>query len=196
MTVAVALFLGAAIVALTGAALLRRMAARAVDPVAVIVGWVLAVLGVLGTATAALVVMMVPATVADSPLARLVRRSWWSAVQDAPEFAAYHLAGWVAMAVLGIGVLRLCWVGVRHGRARRRRVRGQLEVLRMVATTVACPDGGPPRSGSAPTAPSPSASAAGPARSCSPTACTVTSPSTASEPSSRTNAPTCVAAIT
>jgi Zn-dependent protease with chaperone function len=144
MTIAITLLLGAAIVGVCAPALLRRLAARTVDPVVVIVGWMLAVVGVLATATAGLVVMTVPAEVAETPLAHLVRRPWWSAVHDAPAFAAYRLAGWIAGALLVTATLRLCWVAISEHRGRRARVRGQLDVLRMVGTSVPCPNGGPP----------------------------------------------------
>lgn len=143
MTVAITLLLGSAIVAVCAPGLLRRIGARSVDPVVVIVGWVLAVIGVLATAVAGLVVVTVPGQVAESPLAQLVRKPWWTAVRDAPELGIYRAAGWVAVAVLAAGAARLAWVAVRETRARRRRVREQLDVLRMVGTSVPCPDGGP-----------------------------------------------------
>jgi Zn-dependent protease with chaperone function len=144
MTIAIALLLGSAIFALTAPRLLRHMAAIAVDPVAVIVGWILAVLGVAGTACGGLVIMMVPTYAALTPWAHLVGRPWWEVVEDAPDFAAYDMAGWVAAAAIGAAMLRLGWVSVQHARARSNRVRGRLDVLRMTGTTVPCRDGGPP----------------------------------------------------
>lgn len=143
MTVAITLLLGSAIVAVCAPGLLRRIAGRTVDPVVVIVAWVLAVAGVLSTAVAGIIVMTEPGQVAESPLAHLVRRPWWSAVRDAPAFGAYHAAGWAAAAVLVAAGLRLAWVAVRATHRRRRRVQVQLDVLRMVGTSVPCPDGGP-----------------------------------------------------
>ncbi|NMI01519.1 M56 family metallopeptidase [Pseudonocardia acidicola] len=143
MTVAITLLLGAVIVAVAAPRLLLAMADRAVDPVVVIVGWVLAVAGVLGTAIAGLIVMAVPGRFADAGLAHLVRRPWWAAVHNAPDLLVYHLAGWAAYTLLAAAVARLLWIGVREGLRRRSRVRDQLAVLRMVGATVPGPDRGP-----------------------------------------------------
>ncbi|HEY4421227.1 MAG TPA: M56 family metallopeptidase [Pseudonocardia sp.] len=143
MTIALALLLGSAIVALAAPALLRHLGARAVDPVAVIVCWVLAVLGVSITVCAGLAIMAMPGYAADTPFVHLVGRRWWSAVQDAPHFAAYNAAAWAAVVVLTAAGLRFTWVAVRHGRARRALVRDRLHMLRTVGTTVLCREGGP-----------------------------------------------------
>ncbi|MFC5996076.1 M56 family metallopeptidase [Pseudonocardia hispaniensis] len=143
MTVALALLLGALIVALTAPRVLRAMVDHAADPVIVIVGWVLVIAGVLGTAGAGLVMVARPTLFVDNRLAGLVSRSWWSAVRNAPDFVIYHLVGWVATALGGALLVRLLWVGLRQARSHRSRVRSQLEILRMVGDLVECPRGGP-----------------------------------------------------
>ncbi|GEL19663.1 M56 family metallopeptidase [Pseudonocardia asaccharolytica] len=143
MTVAIALLLGATIVAVAAPRGLRAMAEHAVDPVVVIVGWILVLTGVLGTACTGLVMVALPARFVDNGLAGLVSSPWWSAVRHAPEFVVYRLAGWAA-AMLGCAALvRVLWVGLREALHRRSRVRGQLEVLGMVGDLVECPRRGP-----------------------------------------------------
>lgn len=143
MTVAIALLFGAAIVSVAAPALLRHLAARAVDPLCVIVGWLLGIGGVLGTVVVALTVMARPGTAAGSPLARLVDQSWWYAVKHAPSYVAYHAVAWLAAATLVAAGLRLAWVVHRETGRRSAHKRAQLDVLRLVGTAVPGRLGGP-----------------------------------------------------
>lgn len=143
MTVAVTLLVGAAVVALAAPWLLGAAADRAVDPGAVIAGWVLAVTGVLATTAAGLLLVAAPGYAAGSPPARLVHRPWWSAVSDAEQLLAYRVAGWVAPVLLALLGLRVAAVARRRYRDGRR-AGASLDRLRMVAETDRCPAGGPP----------------------------------------------------
>ncbi|RZT89197.1 Zn-dependent protease with chaperone function [Pseudonocardia sediminis] len=144
MTVAVTLLLGAAIVALAAPRVLRATAARAADPVTVIVGWFLAIAGVLATTVVGLLLTTFPRGAVDTPLAHLVRRPWWYAVANAPDLLVYRIAGWVAPVLLVLLAGRLAVVAVREVVRARRQVGATLEVLRVLAETDRCPAGGPP----------------------------------------------------
>ncbi|MEN3302096.1 M56 family metallopeptidase [Pseudonocardia sp.] len=134
MTVGVMLLLGTALVSVVAPHTLRTLARRAVDPVVVLVGWALAAVGVLGTGAAGLVFLAVPGLASQTPLDELVHGPWWHAVSGAPTHVAYRVVGWLALGALLAGLLRLAWVTVRDGRARRIRVRTKLDVVRLLGT--------------------------------------------------------------
>ncbi|OLT17638.1 hypothetical protein BJF78_12665 [Pseudonocardia sp. CNS-139] len=143
MTIAVALLLGAALVAAVAPWLLRRLT-RFVDPVALLVGWAVAVLAVAVTAGAGLAAMTVPLYAADSPLSRFVGGRLWAAVATAPQYLLYQLADTFALVVAAAAVARLVWSALRVGLARRRRVAEHLAVLRVLGDVEPGGPGEPP----------------------------------------------------
>ncbi|MCW0215482.1 MAG: M56 family metallopeptidase [Pseudonocardia sp.] len=144
MTVGVMLLLGTALVAAVAPHTLRTLARRALDPVVVLAGWALAAVGVLGTGAAGLLFVTVPALASRTPLDELVHGPWWQAVSGAPSHVAYRVVGWAALGALLAGLLRLAWVTVRDGRARRVRVRTKLDVVRLLGTPDPAPADGAP----------------------------------------------------
>ncbi len=143
MTIAIALLLGAAIVAVVAPWFLHKLAAHGFDPVVVTVGWLVAIAGVLGTTVAGLIVMTVPHETEGHRLSTLVGSSWWLLTRDAPESLLYQGARYLAGAVLAGLVVWLAAVALRERARRWRRVRQQLEVLNFVGSRSSCPGPGP-----------------------------------------------------
>lgn len=141
MTVAVTLLLGTVVVALVAPRVLAVAAARGTDPTIVIVGWWLAIAGVLGTAVLGLALMTVPQAAADTPLAHLVRRAWWYAVAGAPDLLPYRVAAWVAPVLIAAVAVRLLWTAVALRWRARRRTGHQLRFLRGLAEAGTSPAG-------------------------------------------------------
>jgi len=143
MTVAVALLVGSAIVAVVAPWFLHQLAAAGFDPIVVIVGWLVAMAGALGTAAAALIVMTLPHQTHGHPLGDLVHSAWWEFTRDAPELLAYQGMRWLAGVGIAGSALWLGFVAMRERGRRSRRVRQQLAVLNIVGSRSACPGQGP-----------------------------------------------------
>ena len=136
MIVALALLAGSAAVAMLAPSWLHRLRDTRIDPLTLIVTWLLSITGVLLTATAGVTVLLVPGHGVPGNLVAAVHGCWAALRHGSPPAIEQltGLAGWIVVAALAV---RLAVIAGREHRRRRAARRDRLAVLRLAARTVA-----------------------------------------------------------
>ncbi|WP_439659471.1 M56 family metallopeptidase [Lentzea sp. HUAS TT2] len=132
MTVAVALLLGAFMVAWAGPRLLERLLAVKAPAGVLLTGWLMMVVGCLTTVVAAVVITVLP-THGPAPLLIGLMHNCWQTLQHGGSPRFEEMAGLLFIAILLGVVVKLVLSLVRHRRSQWRLHRKQRDALTLVA---------------------------------------------------------------
>lgn len=139
MIVALALLAGSAAVAMLAPTQLRRLRHTRIDPLTLIVAWLLSIIGVLLTATAGVTVLLVPNHGLPTDLVAAMH-GCWAALRHGSPPGVEQLAGLAGWAVVTALAVRLAMVARREHRLRSAARDDRLAVLRLAGRTEAgCP---------------------------------------------------------
>ena len=131
MILAAALFLGALAVAWFAPAILVRLNGSRVDPVAVIVCWVVSIAAVLATFAAGAVLVVLPGHGPARGVLELVH-SCWATLRHGGLPQLDEIAGSIGLLVLAVAVIRCVISSARHLAARRRTHERHLAMLNIL----------------------------------------------------------------
>ncbi|GAA0256046.1 M56 family metallopeptidase [Saccharothrix mutabilis subsp. mutabilis] len=130
MTVAAALLLTAALIGLLAPRLLRKLAARDIDPVVSIAAWLASAVGVVVTATLAVALLLIPDH--GTHTLRLLH-DCWSTLDHGMTPDHEETGGLLGLALLAALLTRLAITSVRAARRRARTRREHLAALHVAA---------------------------------------------------------------
>jgi Zn-dependent protease with chaperone function len=134
--VALALLAGAAVVAVLAPTRLHRLRDTGIDPLMLIVAWLLSIAGVLFTTTAGITALLVPSHGVPGDLVAAVHGCWAVLRHGSPPQVEQSagLAGWAVVAALAA---RLTVIARREQRRRSAARRARLDMLRLAGRTEA-----------------------------------------------------------